>query len=312
MVAPMSAIAMIVNPRSAGDKTQRQWPALRELVREQLGAFDEHFTRAPGDATALTRAALRGGAELVVAVGGDGTINEVVNGFFDGDTAVAPSAALGIMPAGTGGDFIKTLDIPNDARAALARIKRASVRPADVGRVSFVDHAGNPAQRYFINIASFGISGLVDRYVNQSSKALGGTLSFALATLRASVAYKNEPVRLTIDGGTAREGRIYTVAVANGRYFGGGMKIAPQAELDDGQLDIVTLSDMTKGDLLLHGLDLYSGTHLNHPKVAVHRGRRLEATPREGHEVLLDIDGEQPGRLPATFELDAGAIQIKA
>jgi YegS/Rv2252/BmrU family lipid kinase len=312
MVAAMLGTVLVVNPHSAGRKTQRQWPQLRDLIRDEIGAFDERFTRGTGDATTLTREALRAGAKLVVAVGGDGTINEVVNGFYEGGQALAPDAAFAVVPAGTGGDFIKTLEVPNDVRGAAARIKHAEVHPIDIGRLSFVGADGRPAERYFINIASFGISGVVDRYVNQSSKALGGRLSFALATLRAGVAYKNAPVRLVLDGGTPREGRIYTVAIANGRFFGGGMKIAPKAALDDGQLDVITLADLTMADLLVHGLDIYSGKHLGNPKVEMHRARRIEASAVDGGEVLLDVDGEQPGRLPATFELLAGGLRIKA
>ncbi len=120
-------------------------------------------------------------------------------------------------------------------------------------------------------------------------------------------------MRLVLDGGPAKEGKIYNVAVANGRYFGGGMKVAPDAALDDGWFDVITLGDFGFSDLLLRGLDIYSGKHLRNPKVTVHRARRVEATPVDGAaEVLLDVDGEAPGRLPATFELLAGALQVRA
>jgi YegS/Rv2252/BmrU family lipid kinase len=306
----MNRTVVVVNPSSAGGKTERRWPALRETILAAYGPFKEKFTRAPGDATALTREALRGGAELVVALGGDGTINEVVNGFYDGTTPVAPAAAFGVLPAGTGGDFVKTLGTPRDLGAACASLKSAP-RPIDLGRLTYVGADGKTAARHFINITSFGIAGLVDRYVNASSKALGGRLSFALATLKAGMVYKNAPVRLTLDGRAPKEGRIYNVAVANGRYFGGGMMVAPQAALDDGLFDVVTLGDFTLGDLLLHGLDIYAGTHVKLPKVTVERARRVEATPVDGAEVLLDVDGEQPGRLPATLEILPGGLNVR-
>lgn len=307
----MPGTVLVINPQSAGGKTERRWPELRAQIQEAFGPFDERFTAGAGDATTMTREALRGGAELVVAVGGDGTINECVNGFFDGDAAVAPQAAFGVVPAGTGGDFIKTLGVPRDTTAAAAALKTPA-RAIDVGRLRYLDDDGQPAVRHFINIASFGIGGLVDRYVNQSSKAFGGKLSFALATLKAGARYKNATVRLTLDGGTPKEGKIYNVAVANGRYFGGGMKVAPDAALDDGWFDVVTLGDFGFGDLLLRGLDIYSGKHLTNPKVTVARARRVEAEPLGGAEVLLDVDGEAPGRLPASFELLAGALRVKA
>lgn len=308
----MAGTVLVVNPQSAGGKTERRWPELRATIQEAYGTFDERFTRAAGDATRLTREALRAGADLVVAVGGDGTINEVVNGFFDGDDAVAPKASFGIVPAGTGGDFIKTLGIPRDTFAAAANLKSAP-RAIDVGRLRYVADDGTPSVRYFINIASFGIGGLVDRFVNESSKAFGGKVSFAIATLKAGAAYKNATVRLTLDGGTPKEGKIYNVAVANGRYFGGGMKVAPDAAVDDGLFDVITLGDFGFADLVLRGLDIYSGKHLKNPKVTVQRARKVEAVPTDGSaEVLLDVDGEAPGRLPATFELLAGALQIRA
>jgi YegS/Rv2252/BmrU family lipid kinase len=309
----MAGTVLIVNPRSAGGRTSRRWPQLREIIHYAYGTFEVKFTRSPGDGTFLARKALEAGAELVVAMGGDGTINEVVNGFFDGERAIAPGAAFGVLPAGTGGDFVKSLGTPQDIAEAARQLKRAEPRPIDVGRLRFVGHGGRPAVRHFINIASFGISGLVDQYVNTSAKALGGTVSFLMATLKASLRYRNPPVRLELDGGKAREGKIYNVAVANGRYFGGGMKVAPGASLDDGLFDVITIGDMGMSDLLLHGMDIYTGRHLQSPKVSLQRARRVDAAPVEKDSVvLLDVDGEQPGRLPATFELITGALKVRA
>ena len=303
---------VIVNPRSAGGKTERRWPQLREIVHEAYGPFETQLTQAPGDGTRLARAALEAGEDLVVALGGDGTINEVVNGFFDGERAIRPGAALGILPAGTGGDFIKTLGTPRDVAAAAAVLRNSAPRPIDVGRLTFTATDGQKTTRHFINIASFGIGGLVDRYVNQSSKRFGGKVSFALASLRAGLAYKNPTVRVSLDGQPAREGKIYSVAVANGRYFGGGMKVAPDAELDDGLFDVITMGDMGLSDMLLRGLDIYSGKHLSNPKVSHARARTLDAEPADGAEVLLDVDGEQPGRLPARFEIVTGVMRVAA
>ena len=163
-----------------------------------------------------------------------------------------------------------------------------------------------------MNVASFGIAGLVDKYVNQSRKTLTGTLAFALATLRAGVAYANSPVRMRVDGGEWRTGPIYNVSVANARFFGGGMKVAPGALLDDGALDLVRFGDLGLADLLRHGLDLYSGRHLDLAEVSTAQVRTVEAEAADGREVLLDVDGEQPGRLPARFEIIPRAIALRA
>jgi len=314
MLRAMSGTVVVVNLHSAGGKTEKRWPQLREIIHDAYGPFEPRFTSGPGTATELTRDALQTGADLVVAMGGDGTINEVVNGFFsdDGARAIAPNAAFGVLPAGTGGDFVKTLGTSRDIKTAADELRRAPTRAIDVGRLTFIGNNGAQHVRHFINVASFGIGGLVDRYVNQSSKALGGTVSFAMATLKAGLKYKNAAVRMTLDGAPAREGKIYNIAVANGRYFGGGMKIAPEAALDDGLFDVITLGDFTFSDLLLRGLDVYTGKHVTNPKVTVHRARRIEATPTDGAEVLLDVDGEQPGRLPARFDILPGAIALLA
>jgi len=308
----MPGTVVVVNPHSAGRKTEKRWPQLREIIHEAYGPFEVLFTDAPGSATRLSRQALSKGADLVVAMGGDGTINEVVNGFFDGTRAISPQAAFGVLPAGTGGDFIKTLGTSKEIRTAAEQLKEATPRPIDVGRLTFIGNDGSLKVRHFINVASFGIGGLVDRYVNESSKALGGTVSFAMATLKAGWKYKNANVRVVLDGAPPREGRIYNIAVANGRYFGGGMKIAPDAALDDGLFDVITLGDFGFSDLLLRGLDIYSGKHVTNPKVTVHRAKRIEAAATDDAEVLLDVDGEAPGRLPATFELIPGGLKVRA
>ncbi len=308
----MPSTVVVVNPHSAGGKTERRWPQLRQIILDAYGPFDERFTTAPGDGTTLAREALAGGAELVVALGGDGTINEVVNGFFaaGSDQPINAAASFGVLPSGSGGDFVKTLGTAKELRGAAAQLKGAA-KKIDVGRVTFTAHDGSEQRRHFINITSFGISGLVDQYVNKSKKPLGGTVAFAMASLRAGSKYKNADVRLTLDGRPPKEGKIYTVAVANGRYFGGGMKVAPEARLDDGLFDVVTLGDFGFADLLFRGLDIYSGKHVTNPKVTVHRARRVEAAPIGDIEVLLDVDGEQPGRLPATFELLPGALSVR-
>jgi YegS/Rv2252/BmrU family lipid kinase len=315
MAQPRGETVVIINPRSAGGKTEGRWPRYRELIHEAYGPFEAVLTSGPGDATRQTRAALQRGASLVVAMGGDGTINEVVNGFFsedpDAPRSLAPQAAFAVLPAGTGGDFVKSLTLPRDLEQAADALRKSTSRAIDVGRLRYVGSDGRPALRHFINIASFGLSGLVVKLVNDGSKALGGRLSFATATLRAGFQYKNARVRLSLDDRPPLEGKIYLVAVSNGRYFGGGMLIAPDAALDDGQFDVAILGDFHVGELILHGLDIYSGKHLALDKVRVERARRVVAEPVDGTEVLIDLDGEQPGRLPATFELLPSALQVR-
>lgn len=310
MVAPRTVV--IVNPSSQGGKLGKRWPELADTLGRQF-PFDVVTTQAPGDATRLAREALRGGAERVVAVGGDGTINEVINGFFDDDgKPIAPDASFALVPYGTGGDFRRTMNVPIATADAAAVIAQNHRKKIDVGRLEYTRADGTRARRMFANIASFGVSGVVDRLVNESGKKLG-RLSFMVATARATWSYKNQRVQLVFDGDPASrvEMTVNTVAIANGRYFGGAMMVAPNAEIDDGLFDVIALGDFHFGDLLKSGRRIYKGTHLSMDKVTTRRARIIEAEPIEaGAMVELDVDGECLGRLPARFELVAGAVYM--
>ncbi|NVB82142.1 MAG: diacylglycerol kinase family lipid kinase [Kofleriaceae bacterium] len=301
---------VIVNPKSQGGRLGKRWTELSETLTRAF-PFDFVHTEGPGDATRLAREALRAGAERVVAIGGDGTINEVVNGFFDDKGApVNPDASFALIPFGTGGDFRKTMSIPTETADAVAVIKANQRKKIDVGKLELTTRDGAKVLRMFANIASFGVSGVVDRLVNESGKKLG-RLSFMYATAKATWSYKNQRVQLTFDGKASDrvETTINTVAVANGRYFGGGMKVAPHAEIDDGAFDVVSIGDLTFGDVIKSGRRLYAGTHLEMEKVSARRARVVEADPVEpGAIVELDVDGESPGILPARFEIVPSAL----
>ena len=309
----MPGTVVIVNPNSQGGAAGRDWPHLADRVRRAL-PFEEALTAAPGDATRLTREALRAGADRVVALGGDGTINEVGNGFFEDGKPIAPDAAMGILPYGTGGDFRKTVRIPRTFDDAVAVLAQDHRRTIDVGRIDHAKRDGGVGSRMFINIASFGMSGVVDELINKSKKRFG-KLSFFAASLEGMFRYDNQRVRLTFDDDPASvlELKINTVAVANGRYFGGGMYIAPDAEVDDGLFDVVALGDMGVGDLIFKSRRLYNGTHLTMKDVSHRRAKVVHAEPAEPDGVVeLDVDGETPGRLPATFTIVPAALSLVA
>ena len=305
---------VVVNPNSANGSTGRKWPQIREQLMEHIGSFEEKFTTATGHAIELVREALTAGTQRIVCVGGDGTNNEVVNGFFDGIRPLNPEAVLGFVPRGTGGDLRKTLGIGKELKSCLPVLARGNVMPADLGVVEFEDHRGQRIWRLFVNITSFGIGGLVDKKVNESTKALGGKTSFFIGTVKAMFAYKNKLVNLKVTSGTDtvldESMRINNVAVANGQYFGGGMWVAPQAKMDDGLFDVIILGDLTKRDVIFRGSRIYKGTHLALDKVKMFRGTRVEADCDE--EVLIDMDGEQPGRLPITLDVLPQAIRLIA
>ncbi len=311
MSTPKAKTVLVINPQSQNGELGRRWPQLSGVIRREL-AFEEVRTRRPGDATRLTREALADGAERVVAIGGDGTINEVINGFFDQGEPVAPDAALGVLPYGTGGDFRKTIHIPKSLTTGARILARGKTKKIDVGRLDLTTRSGGAETRVYANIASFGVSGMVDRFVNEASKRLGGRLSFAFATVKASIVYRNQRVRMVFDDdeASAETATVYTVAVANGRYFGGGMYIAPDAEIDDGFFDVVTLGDINLLDFVRNGRHIYGGTHLGLDKVSCRRARKLRAEPAGGDVVEIDMDGETPGILPATFTLMPQALSL--
>lgn len=307
---------LVVNPASDNGATGRRFDAIARVVQEELGGFEHAFTERPMHAARLARQALRDGAELVVAVGGDGTLNEVVNGFFEeaqgpeerNRRSIRPEAALGLIPRGTGGDFRKTLGLGTDLREAVRRLK-GTPRAVDVGLCQYISHEGKAEERYFINIASFGVSGAVDREVNKGTgKWLGGSLAFQLASAKALLGYSDRPVTLSLDGGAKEAMAITCVAVANGRFFGGGMQVAPAARPDDGRFQITVWRGFGLADFIFKKRAIYQGTHLAFAGTTAREAVRLKAESEV--EVLLDIDGEAPGRLPATFEILPGAVRL--
>ena len=316
--AYMPHVAAVVNPRSGGGRTGRAWRVIAAALEAELGPIRVHFTNSPSTsrylpAAELTRKALKSGAQLVIAVGGDGTISETINGFFENGVPINPEAHIAILNTGTGGDFRKTFDLPEDMEGCVKRIGKGTTRKIDLGRMTFVNDDGGEATRHFNNIASFGLSGEVVRAVNRAnmSKMFGGAFAFLWATLVTSFRYKPHPVRLQTDTGFDEVLNVGVCAVSNGKYFGGGMKIAPDAEPDDGLFDIIIMRDTTFLDMLTGSGNLRDGTHLANPKVSHMRAKSLVATPVGERPVLLDIDGEAPGRLAAKFNIIPQAITLR-
>jgi YegS/Rv2252/BmrU family lipid kinase len=306
---------LIVNPNARGGWVRRRWPRLEPSLRSALGSIEVRFTEKPGDGKPLARAAVAGGAKLVIALGGDGTASEVAAGLLEHQESThetEPVCSFGYLPAGTGGDLRRTLGTPDSLEAAAQVIADSKGRLVDAGRLDYIGNDGKPQRGYFVNVATVGIGGLVDVYANRSSKRLGGKLTFFIASLRATLNYRNAPVRVRLDDRPMREHKIYLVAVANGRYCGGGMHIAPTALIDDGMLEVVLVGDISFGEALQLGRTVYKGEHLSLPKVSCTRARTVTIEPADATEhVLLDVDGETPGRLPATWTVLPRALHLR-
>lgn len=309
---------LIINPIAANSKTAGRWPQIQELLKTQGLDFDHVFTERAGHATELARQAVAEGCTLIVAVGGEGTLNEVVNGLVGPAGTVPPEVVLGMIPSGTGTDFVRTLGIPRDCLQACQHLLTAETIAVDLGEVEYApldstsSHA--PAQtglahRYFINVAGLGFDGEASERVNRSSKALGGTLTYLISLFITLISYQNKHVELTLDGQTAPRRRLNSVIVSNGRYFGGGMCIAPHADLQDGLFDVIILGDLNKLEFALNVPKVYNGTHLTHPKVEEYRAREVRVVSQE--RMLIQADGDLVGMAPATFRLLPQAIRIK-
>ncbi len=304
---------IIVNPSSAGGATGKAWPGVASVVRQHFGPFEVAFTRRGGEAVEISEREARAGRKFVIACGGDGTINEVANGILRAES----NTELGLLPSGTGGDFRRTLDIPQRSADAAKALREGETRVLDAGRVTFVNASGVEESRYFVNVASFGMGGDVIKRVKSreglpagAARLLGGRLSFAAAALQAAVTFEKPLVRISIDGAEARMS-VANFCVANARYFGGGMKIAPNALVDDGRFDVVAVGDVSALTVLANSYKLYLGTHLGMQEVRHALARRVRAESADGSKVKLEVDGELVGSLPAEFELLPGALRVR-
>jgi diacylglycerol kinase (ATP) len=299
---------VIVNPAAGGGAAGRDWNHAAPVIRSEFGPFACLFTHGPREATRMAEAEAYAGRSLIITFGGDGTVSEIA----DGILRAGSGAELGLLPHGTGADFLRTLGIPariGDAARALRHSRPARI---DVGRVRFVGASGEQACRHFVNAASFGLSGEVARDMNRSGKRLPGWIGFASATLRAAAQFSAPGIWLQVDAGPARRVTTTLVALANGRYFGGGMQIAPKAHIADGLLDIVVVQKLSFLKILTHGPRLYSGTHLGLPEVQHARIGRVMAHPANPEQrILVEVDGETPGYLPATFEVVPSALTVR-
>lgn len=306
-------VLAIVNPASSHGRTLRRWPELRQALVAALGDVEVRTTDGPGHATLLARRGLEAGARLVVSIGGDGTNCEVLGGFVDdAGRNRFPDAELGLLHSGTGGDFLRHLGrrSPADAIAALASSPGVRI---DYGVASFVDTHGHPTCRPFLNVASAGLSGLVDDYVRRPNRWLGSAGTYVWGSLRGLLAYAARPVQITVDGGEPVTMPLLLAVMANGQYFGGGMWIAPSARCDDGVLDILYTPGRSR--LGTAGLltKVFRGAHVDVDAVTSMRGRVVELRPvHDDDVVLLDLDGEQPGRLPARVHVEPGALLVRA
>lgn len=295
----MAEAVAILNPKAAGGSVERRWPEYEQAVRRRIPHLEVRWSERPWHAAELTRQALEEGTELIVAVGGDGTMHEVVNGFLLDDALRNPQARLGYVPMGTGGDFQRTLKAPTDPELAAAYLAEGRVTPIDVGSVRFLGPGDETVlQRYFVNLLSFGMGGDVSIAAkNNILCKINGKGAFLWATLQVFFSYPGKSVDLEFDGGeTLRGVDITNVAVGNGQYHGGGMHPCPEASLTSGMLDVTIIDHLSWFELIRDLPVLYSNDIYKHPKV--HRRRVHKLTARSTDITRAEVDGEAAGTLP--------------
>jgi YegS/Rv2252/BmrU family lipid kinase len=309
---------VIINPESAGGATLEAWPKIASELATHFGAFSREFTTHPGEAVELAANAARKGTKLIIACGGDGTISEVANGILSSGT----EAELGIMPSGTGGDFRKTIGIPARSSDAARILRDGRTRQIDVGRVTFLKDNGEHESRFFLGVASFGMSADVIARVKaggpewlpaKAPRWISGRVSFGLAMIQSAVKTQATRVIVELDEEPARRLTVANLCIANARFFGGGMKIAPHAKLADGKFDVISIGDLGAPRILANAPRLYLGAHLGMSEVGHTLARKLTARPLyRDQRIEFEVDGELPGHLPATFQILPRALRIRS
>ena len=300
----LGEFTVIVNPTAANGKVGKLWPDVEDFLRSQEMPFSFVFTEYPRHAISLAREAVEKGARCIIAFGGDGTLNEVLNGMlYQGPR---DDLILGVIPGGTGADFAKTLGLPREPISACRHLIEGKTRCIDLGEIEcFRD--GKPERRYFINVAGLGFDAEVAERTNRAPKILGGTVPYLASLVISLIAYRKKKMTLLLDGHTIEQ-KAYMVAVAIGQYFGGGMHIAPNASPDDGLFDVVVVGDTTKLDFLKSVPRVYKGTHLDHPKVDSYRASHVEVQTDE--KVFIQAEGELVGTAPAVFRMHHKAVKL--
>jgi YegS/Rv2252/BmrU family lipid kinase len=309
---------LIVNPKAGGGRTGSLFAKMQDPIERSLGGFDVTFTERGRHAVEIAKEAALAGRETVIAVGGDGSIHEVVAGLMAARDQGAKGTRLGIIGQGTGGDFRKTLGIEHRLDQYCAAIAGGKTRAVDVGRFSYLDHNEESSSSFFINILSIGMGGLVDQYVADASRALGGTVAYFAASLKGLIHSEIGVLNCTIhEGGKSRQEEIHSrmLAICNGRYFGSGMFVAPMAKLDDGLFEVVDLGSASRLNFAMGSSKIYTGAHLKSPETKHFRCDKItiELVNKSIHDkFLLDVDGEPLGKLPLEVEVMPGALEVFA
>lgn len=291
-------------------KLKHLWNEIKGPIKKKLGQTHFEWTQGPEDASRLTRQALFSGYSTVIAVGGDGTLNGCLNGFLEDDKPINPKASLGIFPMGRGSDFARSLGFSRKSSEALEQFQKLKIREIDIGKITCINVGGQKKSRYFINVASAGIVGNVVNWANRAPSFFGADAAYFYSIIRGMLEFRPQVISYVLKG-IKKEEKILMMIIANSRYFGAGIPIAPKAICDDGLFDVMVVRSMGLFSMFRHLPKLYSGNHLRMPQVELLRTRQLEVRPikKEGN-LFVEADGDTLGKLPATFEILPKAVRF--
>ena len=306
MFDPAQAI-VIANPMARRGFVGENWAELSATIQNVLGPVELQLTESRGDALRLGKEAIARGARTVISLGGDGTHSEVVDGIMESE--LNSEVSLGILHAGTGGDFRRMIPGAEALESACAVIRERAPVPIDVGWVRYVRDDGHSDSRFFLNITSMGMGGLVDRHVAASKSKSSGKAKYFKAVLRANMQYTPARIRLRIDGRDEGEHSISNLCVCNGRWAGGGMMFAPEGRVADGLFDVILLRATSTLRGLPVMMGLYKGTHVRSSLVSTYRGQQVDVEILD-NTAWMDIDGEAPGVGPAEFRIHERALRV--
>jgi YegS/Rv2252/BmrU family lipid kinase len=300
----LSYARLIVNPAAGAGRTAKRWPHIKQLLKKIGLRFEHDITEAPGHAIELAKSAVSKGYKLVVSVGGDGTINEIVNGLYA--SGGIKDVELGIIGTGTGSDYIRTIGVSRHYQEACQRLLNPKKLSVDLGVVEPVNNKQTD-KRLFVNLAGLGFDAEVVRATTRKFKSLGGKTSYLMGLLSTFITYKNREIQMTLDGQKENR-RVCTIIMSNGKYGGGSMFVAPEADPSDGLFDVLIIGDISKPDLLCSLPRIYRGTHLTHPKVTLKRAKVVEIYPKS--RMSIQADGELLGDAPARFSVLPSVLNI--
>ena len=295
---------LIVNPTAGAGRTAKKWPYIKALLKNTGLRFEHDITEAPGHAIELAKSAVNKGYKLVVSVGGDGTINEIVNGIYA--TGDMKDVELGIIGTGTGSDYIRTIGVSKYYQESCHHLMNPMKKSVDLGLVEFTAN-GQPAKRIFANFAGLGFDAEVVKATTRKFKNFGGKPAYLMGLLSTFATYKNRNIHITMNG-QSEDRKVCTIVMSNGKYGGGSMLLAPDADPSDGLFDVIIIGDVTKPDLLRSLPRIYKGTHLTHPKVTVRRTDLITISSDE--PMAIQADGDLLGEPPARFTVLPSVLNI--